>query len=107
MTNSSVAFLDTEFVYSSNPDATSAVTKSCCNQLVDGEAISIEWSIDDHLLALRTRVNPLCTLGEDVLSGATHAHKALWLDSEAPPSMTELGRMLKEAESEVRKWRKS
>ena len=83
------------------------MTKSRRKQLEDGEAISTEWSIDDHLLALRSRVNPLRTLGEDVFSGTTHAHKALWPNSEAPPSMTELGRMLKDSEGELRKWRKS
>ena len=62
MANSSVAFLDTELVYSTNPEASSAVAKSHSRRLEDGEAVPTVWDIDDHLLALRAWVSPLASL---------------------------------------------
>ena len=52
------------------------------DRLQSNEAVSTEWSIDDHLLALRSRMEPLRLLALDLFSAAMNAHSALWPEQE-------------------------
>ena len=85
-TNSAIAFLDSDYFPQSNDVVDGSVAKSRRQQIKTG-LISSTWSIDDHLLALSARVNPLHVLGEDLLSAAIHAQAALWPGSEPNKSI--------------------
>ena len=104
--NLAIALVGTEHFPQSDPVATTSVKKSRRQQIKLGP-ISTEWSIDDHLLALRSRISPLRVLGVDLLSAAIRAHSVLWPDSEATKSVAELAACLLGSEAKLREWRHS
>ena len=96
----------TEHFPQSDPAATTSVKKSRRQQIKAGP-IPTDWSIDDHLLALRSRISPLRVLGVDLLSAAIRAHSVLWPGSEPNKSIAELAACLQGSEANLREWRHS
>ena len=56
------------------------------------------WSIDDYLLALRSRITLLRVLGVELLTAAIRAHDVLWPDSEPLTGIPDLAARLQGAE---------
>ena len=65
------------------------------------------WSIDDHLIALRTRIKPLHVLGVDLVNAAIRARSILWPDADLSPHMSDLASDLRGTEDRLRAWRHS
>ena len=65
------------------------------------------WSVDDHLLALRTRIKPLRVLGVNLVNAALRARRVLWPDTELSPHMKDLADDLQGTEDRLRAWRHS
>ena len=76
-------------------------------RLESNEAVSTDWSIDDHLLALRSRMEPLRLLARDLFSAAMNAHSALWPEQDPCASTRELAVTIKGSEERLREWRHS
>ena len=72
-----------------------------------GDTISAEWDVDDHLLALHSRISPLRVLGKDLFSAAIRAHAVLWPESAPSKSIRDLAITLQESEQRLREWRHS
>ena len=69
--------------------------------------ISADWSIDDLLLSLHSRIGPLRVLGVDLLSAAIRTHSVLWPRSEPNKSIADLAVRLQDTEAKLREWRHS
>ena len=82
--------MDADFFPDSTAQASSTVAKSHRKQIKAGEAVQPNWSVDDHLLALRSRVKPLRVLGVDLVNVAIWARRVLWPDTELSPHMSDL-----------------
>ena len=106
ISNLTTDLLESEHFPQSNIAADNAVKKSRRRQIQDGP-ISSEPSIDDFLLSLRTRINPLRVLGIDLFSAAIHAHDVLWPGEEPLKGVAELIAKLRDTESKLRAWRHS
>ena len=65
------------------------------------------WSVDDHLLALRTRIKPLRVLGVDLVNAAIRPRSVLWPDRELSPNMSDLAADLQGTEDRLHAWRQS
>ena len=65
------------------------------------------WSVDDHLLALRTRIKPLRVLGVNLVNAAIRARSVLWPDAELSPHMSDSTDNLQGTEGRLRAWRHS
>ena len=63
--------------------------------------------MDDHLVALKSRMSPLKTIGVELLSAAIRAYNVLWPGSEAPASVIELSKCLMACEERMDDWRSS
>ena len=57
-----------------------------------------EWTIEDHLIALATRVGRLKILGVELFTAAIRAFKVLWPEEADPKSPEELAERLMESE---------
>ena len=106
VSNLTTDILDSDHFPQSNDSADSAVKKSRRRQIRDGP-ISSEPSIDDMLLSLRTRINPLRVMGVDLFSAAIRAHDVLWPGEEPLKGIIELIARLRDTESKLRAWRHS
>ena len=73
-------------------------------RLQSNEAVSTDWSIDDHLLALCSRMEPLRLLALDLFSAAINAHSALWPEQDPCTSTRELALTLRGTEERLREW---
>ena len=82
------------------------MTRSREKQLESGP-ISVNCSIDDHLLALSARISPMRTIGIDLLDAAIGAYAALWPSSEQCKSVAGLAACLQGTETRLREWRHS
>ena len=82
------------------------MNKSRRRQIKEGP-ISANWSIDDYLLALRSRITPLRVLGVELLTAAIRAHDVLWPDSEPLTGIPDLAARLQGAEVKFHEWRHS
>ena len=82
--------MDADFFPDSTAQASSAVAKAHRKQIKAGGTVQPNWSIDDHLIALRTRVKPLHVLGVDLVNAAIRARGILWPNTELSPHMSEL-----------------
>ena len=69
--------------------------------------ISADWDMDDHLVALKSRMSPLKTMGVELLSSAIRAYNVFWPESQAPASVDELSRCLMACEERMDDWRSS
>ena len=65
-------------------------------------AVRPGWGVDDHLLALRTRIKPLRVLGVNLVNAALRARRVLWPNSELSPHMKDLADDLEGTEDRLR-----
>ena len=65
------------------------------------------WSVDDHLVALRTRIKPLRVLSVNLVNAAIRARSVLWPDAELNSHMLDLADDLQGTEDRLRAWRHS
>ena len=63
--------------------------------------------MDDHLVALKSRMSPLRTIGVELLSAAIRAYNVFWPESQAPASVDELSKCLMACEEQMDDWRSS
>ena len=99
--------LDVDFLPQSVAAADAAVQNSQRDRLQREEAVSTEWSIDDHLLALRSRMDPLRVLARDLYSAALCAHSAVWPEQPPCASTRDLALTLWGTGDRLREWRHS
>ena len=99
--------LDVDFLPQSVAAADAAVQNSQRDRLQREEAVSTEWSIDDHLLALRSRMDPLRVLARDLYSAALCAHSAVWPEQPPCSSTRDLALTLWGTGDRLREWRHS
>ena len=66
-----------------------------------------EWTIEDHLIALASRVSPLKIVGVDLFTAAVRAFKVLWPGEAAPKSPEDLANRLMESGTRLCEWRES
>ena len=99
--------MDANFFPDSTAQASSAVAKAHRKQIKAGEAVQPNWSVDDHLIALRSRIKPLRVLGVDLVNAAIRARSVLWPDTERSPHMSDLASDLQGTEDRLRVWRHS
>ena len=71
------------------------------------EPISEKWEIPDHLTAIRSRLEPLNTLGCEVLHAGVRVYRLLWPDAPLVRRISDLGAVLAGAEERFRAWRSS
>ena len=69
--------------------------------------ISAEWDMDDHLVALKSRMSPLRAIGVDLLSTAIRVYRTLWPESQPAASVDELTKCLMACEERMDDWRSS
>ena len=96
--------MDADYFPDSSAQASSTVAKSHHKQIKAGEVVQPNWSVDDHLLALRTRIKPLRVLGADLVNAAIRARSVLWPDKELSPRMPDLASDLQGTEDRIRAW---
>ena len=66
-----------------------------------------EWGIEDHLVAMATRIGRLKVLGVELFTAAIRAYSVLWPDEPAPKSPEHLAQMLMDSETRLCQWRES
>ena len=66
-----------------------------------------EWTIEDHLIAMATRVGRLKILGVELFTAAIRAFKVLWPEEVNPKSPKELAERLVESGTRLSQWRES
>ena len=64
-------------------------------------------SMEDHLVGLSARIEPLKDIGVHVLKAAIHTFRALWPGEEPPTSATELAEWLSVSDDRLSEWRES
>ena len=69
--------------------------------------ISAEWDMDDHLVALKSRMSPLRSIGVGLLTSAIRVYRIFWPGSEPPASVDELNKCLMACEERMDDWRSS
>ena len=74
--------MDADYFPNLAAQASIIVAKSHRKQINAGAAVQPNWSVDDHLLALCTRVKLLCVLGVDLVNADIWARRDLWPDKE-------------------------
>jgi hypothetical protein len=99
--------MDTDFFPDSTALASSSMTKSHRKQIQAGGTVRPSWGVDDHLLALRTRIKPLRVLGVNLVNAALRARRVLWPDTELSPHMKDLADDLQGTVDRLRAWRHS
>ena len=99
--------MDADFFPDSTAQASSPVAKAHRKQIKAGGTVQPNWSIDDHLIALRTRIKPLHILGVDLVNAAIRARSTLWPDADLSPHMSDLASDLRGTEGQLRAWRHS
>ena len=99
--------MDADFFPDSTAQASSAVAKAQHKKIKAGEAVQPNWSVDDHLTALRSRIKPLRVLGVDLVNAAIRARSVLWPDTDLSPHMSDLASDLQGTEDRLRVWRHS
>ena len=99
--------MDADFFPDSTAQASSAVAKAHRKQIKAGEAVQPNWSVDDHLTALRARLKLLRVLGVNLVNAAIRARSVLWPDTERSPHMSDLASDLQVTEDRLRAWRHS
>ena len=104
--NPALALVGTEHFPHSETDANNIVAKSREQQIESGP-ISVDWSINDHLLALNARISPMRTIRVDLLTSAIRAYSVLWPSSGQCKSVAELAVCLQGTETRLREWRHS
>ena len=63
--------------------------------------ISDEWEVEDHLMVVRARIDPLNTISTDILNASIKVYRLLWPDSLRPFSIAELARYLLSVEEKL------
>jgi len=58
-------------------------------------------------VAIKSRINPLKTIGSELLDAGLSAFRALWPNEDAPKTTEGLASKLREAERRLREWRSS
>lgn len=71
------------------------------------EEVSASWTIQDYLLALQARLQPMQIFGHDLLSACIRAFRSLWPEEETPKSADILSQYLMESEERLDEWRES
>jgi len=66
-----------------------------------------DWTVEDHIVAIKSRITPLKTIGSELLEAGVSAFRALWPHEEAPKTTDGLASKLREAEQRLREWRSS
>ena len=87
------AIINSENFPHSKAAADNSTRRSRERRIRDGP-ISAEWDMDDHLVALKSRMSPLRAIGVELLSTAIRVYRALWPESEPPASVDELTKCL-------------
>ena len=64
-------------------------------------------SIENHIVGLAARIEPLKDVGVHVLKAAIHTFHALWPGEEPPTSATELAEWLAVSDDRLNEWRES
>ena len=83
------------------------MTKRARAKRAETGPISNEWEVEDHLTAVRARIDPLNTISTDILNADIKVYQLLWPDSPRPFSIAELARCLLSVEEKLREWRSS
>ena len=66
--------------------------------------ISAEWDMDDHLVALKSRMSPLRAVRIGLLSAAIRVYNIFWPGSQPPASVDELSKCLLACEGRMDDW---
>ena len=62
------------------------------------------WGIEDHLVALQARINPMKVIGVDVFQAAIEMVKALWPEDKLPLSPSEIAERLQDGPERLDEW---
>ena len=65
------------------------------------------WGIEDHLVALQARINPMKVIGVDVFQAAIEMVKALWPEDKLPLPPSEIAERLQDGPERLDEWRAS
>ena len=76
-------------------------------QRAENEPVAEHWEIPDHLMAIKSRLEPLNTLGGDVLCAGVRVYRLLWPDALLVRRISDLAAVLGGAEERFRAWRSS
>ena len=101
-----LALFDSEHFPHSKVAADNSTRKFRQKKIQEGP-ISAEWDMDDHLVALKSRMSPLRAIGVELLSSAIRAYSVLWPECEHPKSVDELAKCLLGSEERLDDWRSS
>ena len=101
-----LAILNSEHFPHSKAAADNNTRKFRARKIQDGP-ISAEWDMDDHLVALNSRMSPLRAIGVGLLSSEIRVYRALWPESQPPASVDELTKCLQGCEDRLDDWRSS
>ena len=99
-----LALFDSEHFPHSKAAADNSTNKFRQKKIKEGP-ISAEWDMDDHLVALKSRMSPLRTIGVELLTSAIRVYNILWPESEPPKSVAELAKCLMGSEERLDDWR--
>ena len=99
--------MDADFFPDSTTQASSVVAKAQRKQIKVGGTVQPNWGVDNHLIALRSRIKPLRVLGVDLVNAAIRARSVLWPDTELSPHMSDLASDLQGTEDRLHAWRHS
>ena len=65
------------------------------------------WGIEDHLVALQARVDPMKVIGVDIFQAAIEMVKALWPEDKLPLPPSEIAERLRDGPERLDEWRAS
>ena len=85
--DSAIDIMDADFFPDSTAQASCTVAKAQRKQIKAGGTVQPNWGVDDHLIALGSRIKLLRVLGVDLVNAAIRARSILWPDTELSPHM--------------------